>query len=108
MGAFAAPLAAENLDGWRAWIDELNGSRRTEFDDMNARHDVTDHRAYLQPMPDGKYFVVVVIDGPGGDSFMESAASSDNEFDKWFLGKAAEMHGFDLSAGLPPAPERIL
>jgi hypothetical protein len=59
-------------------------------------------------MPDGKYLVVVVIDGPGGDSFMESAAGSGNEFDAWFLGKAAEMHGSDLSAGPPPAPERIL
>jgi hypothetical protein len=108
MGAFAAPLAAGNLDAWRAWADEVNGPRRTEFDDMNARHNVTDHRAYLQPTPDGNYLVVIVLDGPGGDSFMESAARSDNEFDAWFLGKVAELHGFDLSAGVPPAPERVL
>ena len=108
MGAFAAPLPAGSLEAWRTWIDELKGSRKTEFDDMNARHNVTDHRAYLQPMPDGNYLAVVVIDGPGADSFMDGAAASDNEFDTWFLGKAAEMHGFDLSAGPHPAPERVL
>jgi hypothetical protein len=108
MGAFAAPLPAGNLDAWRAWIDELKGSRKSEFDDMNARHEITDHRVYLQPMPDGNYLVVVVIDGPGGDSFMQTAAASENGFDTWFLGKAAEVHGFDLSAGLPPPPERVL
>jgi hypothetical protein len=69
---------------------------------------VTDHRAYLQPTPDGNFLAVVVLDGPGGDAFMENAAASDNEFDRWFLGKAAELHGFDLSQGLPPAPERFL
>jgi hypothetical protein len=108
MGAFAAPLPAENFDAWRAWMDEVNGPRRAEFDDMNARHNVTEHRAYLQPTPDGNYLVVVVTDGPGGDSFMENAAGSDNEFDAWFLGKAAEFHGFDLSAGPPPMPERVV
>lgn len=108
MGAFAAPLPAENLGIWRAWIDEINGPRRAEFDDMNARHGVTDHRAYLQPTPDGNYLVVVVTDGPGGDAFMHAASTSDHEFDQWFLGTAARMHGFDLSEGLPPAPERAL
>ena len=34
---------------------------------MNARHGLTEHRAYLQPMPDGSFAVLVILEGPGGD-----------------------------------------
>ena len=106
MGAMAAPLPAANLAAWQSWADELTGPRKSEFDDMNKRHGVTDHRAYLQPKPDGDYLVIVVTDGPGGDTFMVSAASSSHEFDKWFLDKVGEVHGIDLTGSIPPAAER--
>jgi hypothetical protein len=109
MGAMAVPLPAGNVEGWRAWLAELQGPRKAEFEDMNARHGVTDHRAYLQPTPDGGNLVIVVTDGPGGDNFMGSMAASDNEFDRWFLGSVAEAHGVDMSAGgPPPGAERVL
>lgn len=106
MGAMAAPLPAANLAAWQSWADELTGSRKSDFDDMNKRHGVTDHRAYLQLSPDGNHVVIVLTDGPGADSFMANAAASDHEFDKWFLAKVGEVHGFDLSGPMPPAAER--
>jgi len=108
MGAFAAPLPAKNFDAWKGFIDDLTGPRRAEFDDMNARHNITEHRAYLQPTPDGNYLVVVVIDGPGGDQMMMNVGMSDHDFDKWFMGKVVEVHELDMSAGPPPTPERVL
>ena len=45
MPALAAPLAADKLDAWEAWVGELNGPRKAAFDDMNARHGLTEHRA---------------------------------------------------------------
>ncbi len=108
MAAMAAPLAADKLEAWEAWIVDLNGPRKAEFDDMNARHGVTDHRAYLQPMPDGDYLVLVVHEGPGGDEFLANAMSSDHEFDQWFVGAVADVHGIDPSGPMPPAAERRL
>ncbi len=108
MGAMAAPLPAANLEAWQAWMDELQGPRRAEFDDMNARHGVTDHRAYLQPTPDGNYLVLVLHDGPGADSFMAHAMTSDNEFDQWFMETVGKVHGVDPSGPMPPAAERRL
>jgi hypothetical protein len=107
MPAFAVPLAAEKLDSWESWIDELKGPRKAGFDDMNARLGLTRHEAYLQPAPDGNYLVVVVQDGPEGDSFTEKLLSSDDEFDRWFAATVADLHGID-PAGPPPAPTRYL
>lgn len=82
MPAMAVPLAAENLDTWEAWITELNGPRKAAFDDMNARHGLTEHRAYLQPTPDGNFLVLAVHEGPGAEGFLANAAASDDEFDQ--------------------------
>ena len=93
----AAPLPAEKLDDWEAWVGEITGPRKAEFDDMNARHGVTGHRAHLQPTPDGDYLVLVTADGPGSDGFTASVAFSDNEFDHWFVKTVADVHGMDPS-----------
>lgn len=69
---------------------------------MNTRHGLTEHRAYLQPMPDGNYLAIVVQEGPGANDFLPGMMASDNEFDQWFIGKVADIHG--ISPGQPPPP----
>jgi hypothetical protein len=34
--------------------------------------------------------------------------SSDHEFDRWFVGMVADLHGIDPAGPLPPAPTRYL
>jgi hypothetical protein len=108
MAGMVAPLAADKLDVWEAWIAELNGPRKAEFDDMNTRHGLTEHRAYLQPMPDGNYAVLVIHEGPGGDDFVADVMASDHEFDQWFVGSVTEIHGLDGSGPMPPMAQRKL
>jgi hypothetical protein len=108
MPAMAAPLAADKLDDWEAWIVELNGPKKAAFDDLNARHGLTEHRAYLQPTPDGNFLVLAVHEGPGSESFIASVAGSDHEFDQWFMSALADIHGIDPSAPLPPTAPRKL
>ena len=108
MPAMAAPLAADKLPAWESWVAELSGARKAEFDDMNARHGLTEHRAYLQPTPDGNYLVLAIHEGPGGDSFLPNLMQSDHEFDRWFAGAVADIHAIDTSAPLPPMAGRRL
>ena len=108
MGAMAAPLPAANLEAWQTWVDELKGPRKAEFDDMNSRHGLTDHRAYLQPAPDGNYLVLVVTEGSGADSFMANTMASDHEFDKWFMQSVGKIHDIDPSGPMPAPAERRL
>lgn len=104
----AAPLAAGKLDAWESWVAELGGARKAAFDDMNARHGLTEHRAYLQPLPDGNFLVLAVHEGPGADSFLGNLAQSGHEFDQWFLGTVAGLHDIDPSGPLPPMAGRRL
>jgi hypothetical protein len=41
-------------------------------------------------------------------SFLANAASSDEEFDRWFMGSVAEVHGMDTSGPMPPMATRKL
>jgi hypothetical protein len=108
MAVMAAPLAADKLAAWEGWVAELSGPRKAEFDDMNDRHGLTAHQAYLQPTPDGSYLVLVVHEGPGGDGYLAGMASSDHEFDRWFIAQVADLHAIDPSGPLPPSAERRL
>ena len=108
MAAMAAPLAADKLGEWEQWIAELTGPRKAELDDLNARHGLDEHRAYLQPQPDGSYLVLVIHEGPGADSFTASVMQSEHEFDRWFVEKVAEIHGFEPGGTPPPSAVRRL
>ena len=108
MPAMAAPLAADKLGSWEAWVAELSGPRQAAFEDMNARHGLTEHRAYLQPTPDGNFLVLVIHEGSGADGFIANVMSSDHEFDRWFAGSVADLHGMDTSGPMPPMAVRKL
>jgi hypothetical protein len=108
MPAIAVPLAADKLDVWEAWIGEMNGPSKAEFDDMNARHGLREHRAYLQAMPDVNFLVLAIHEGPGADGFIGNQMSSEHEFDQWFMKALAEIHGIDASGPAPPMAARKL
>ncbi len=108
MPAIAVPLAADRLDDWEAWIGELTGPRKAEFDEMNSRHGVTEHRAYLQPMPDGGYLVLAIHEGPGAEAFLANVMTSDHAFDRWFSETVADVHGLDTTGAPPPVAARRL
>jgi hypothetical protein len=108
MEAMAVPIKPDKLETWKAWCGELTGPRKAEFDDMNERLGLTTHAAYHQANPDGSDLAVVVIDGPGAETFLGKLATSDNEFDTWFRTSIEDIHPMDFSAPPPPMPTRAL
>jgi hypothetical protein len=108
MGAIAAPIQPGYLAAWEAFMAELNGPRRPEFNDMNRRFGVTDHRTWLQRTADGREMAIVVQDGPGALGFMGKLAASENLFDLWFCCSLEEAHGFDFDRLMLPLAEQRL
>ena len=105
MVAIAVPILPGKLEAWQAWIEEMNGSRKAELEEFNARYGLTRHRAFLQQNPDGSHVVIAITDGPGGDGFMGAVAASNHPFDVWFKEHVQEVHGLDFSGPMPPLPE---
>ncbi|MEX1046153.1 MAG: hypothetical protein WD757_06710 [Actinomycetota bacterium] len=108
MEAFAVPIKPGKTEAWKSWADEMTGPRKADFDDLNKRHGLTTHAAWLQQNPDGSHLVVVVIDGPGDREFLGKLATSEHETDAWFRSNVEDIHPMDFSAPPPPAPERRL
>jgi hypothetical protein len=108
MGAIAAPILPGQLDSWTKWMNDLNGSRKEDFRKFNARHGITQHRAWVQTGPDGSKMVIAVFDGPGGDTLMAEMATSVDPFDVDFREHVTASHGFDFTAPPPPPAELLL
>src|SRR3954470_2931094 len=108
MPAMAAPLASGKLDAWEAWSGELTCPRRAEFEAMNQRHGLTEHRAYLQPLPDGNYLVLVVVEGDAAAGFLPSVAQSDHDLDRSSTQSVVDLHEFEMSGPMPPMANRSI
>ena len=108
MGLILAPLSADKLATWQAFMTEMTGSRKAEFDAFNRRHKLTRHEAWLCETPGGT-FVCAIHEGPGAAEMMPNLARSTDAFDKWVVAKLGEIHGMDLSKPPPgKPPERKL
>ena len=108
MEAMAIPIKPDKVETWKSWCGELTGPRKAEFDDMNQRLGLTTHGAWHQANPDGSNLAVVVIDGPGAETFLGKMATSENAFDQWFRTSIEDIHPMDFSAPPPPMPTRQL
>jgi hypothetical protein len=108
MGLILAPIPAEKVATWTAFIDEVKGARKAEFEEFNRRHRLTRHEAWLCETPAGT-FTCAIHEGPGAAELMPSIAQSTNAFDKWFASKLSEIHGVDVSKPPPgKMPEQKL
>lgn len=108
MIAMAIPVLPDKIDTWRAWLAELSGPRKPEYEASNARHGLTAHHAWAQGTPDGGVIAVVVQDGPGAAGYIPAMMASSDPFDQWFIGTVMEVHGMDASTPPPPPAEQIL
>ncbi len=108
MPAIAVPLQSDQVESWKAWAGEATGSRSTEFDDFNHRMGLTSHRVWLAESPQGTQ-VIVLIEGPGADTYLRILSASEHPFDVWFREKISEFHGIDFSVEQPgPPPQNMI
>ncbi len=95
------PIAPGKTDDWRAWIAELNGPRFEEF--AQSRRSAGIHeRTFLQSTPMGDLVIATFEGNDPAASFGQLLQRTD-EFSRWFIAHATEVHGFDMTA-LPPGP----
>jgi hypothetical protein len=104
--AVAFPILPGKTAEWRAWMDELNGPRRAEFE-ASRRDAGVRERTFLQPTPMGDLVIVTIEGDEPGQSFGKLMNAQD-AFTTWFIERAKEIHGMDPSAVRSAPPSELV
>ena len=106
MFAMAFPILPGKTEGWKRFIDELNGARKSQFDESRRQLGVRE-RTFLQQTPMGD-LVVVTLEGDDPAGAFAKFAQGTDEFTTWFKEQVMDAHGVDLAAPPPgPMPELV-
>ncbi len=98
----AAPVQEGKADAARAFMHDLDGSRRDDYDRSEQRIGITKEVWFLAPTPGGELLVGYIESGDFESAFGQFVASRD-EFDLWFKERFADATGLDLND--PPQME---
>ncbi len=104
--AFAAPILPGKMEQWRQFISETQGPRYNDFKASRDRYGVHE-RSFLQQTPQGD-MVIVTLEGNDPVSAFQKMARDQDPFTRWFVQQVLEIHGFDLSKGLPGEPPQLI
>ncbi len=106
MMAVCFPIAPGQTDKWQAWMDEVGTARRDEFVASRRSAGVRE-RTFLQRTPMGD-LVIVTMEGDDPMSAFAQMMSADDDFTRWFIANANEVHGIDLSHPMAEAPSILV
>ncbi len=105
--AMSVPILAGKTEQWQRFAAELKGPRKTEFDTSRRALGIHE-RTFLQKTPQGD-FVIVTIEGKDPTAAFAAFGRGTDEFTKWFVDQAKQIHGMDLAAPQAgPLPELII
>lgn len=102
---FAVPVlpGKEELD--RQTLDEMEGSRREEYEDVLKEAGITRHAVWHEQTPDGT-LTLVYIEADSPDA-AERLTASDAPISRFFVERMQEVHGIDISQQPPPPVEKV-
>ena len=104
--AVAFPILPGKTAEWHTWMEELNGSRREEFVESRRRAGVHE-RTFLQSTPMGDLVIVTLEGDDPGEAFGQMMSTTD-AFMTWFIERAKEIHGVDLTMPMTGSPSELV
>lgn len=96
----AMPLLPGKTNEARAFLQQLDGSRRAEFDASERRIGITKELWYLAKLPAGDHLIAYMESANFGSALQGFVGSRDT-FDMWFKAQMQTITGVDLNN--PPA-----
>jgi hypothetical protein len=102
------PILPGKTDDARAFLRELEGPRKDEFDLSERRIGISKELWYLASLPGGDQLIGYMEAADFGQAVGQFSASQD-PFDLWFKKRMADVTGVDLN-NIPPgfAPPELL
>ena len=96
----ALPLLPGHAAKARAFLRQLDGSRREEFDRSERRIGISKELWYLAQLPSGEH-LIAYMEAANFNSALQAFVGSRDPFDMWFKEEMLAATGLDLNN--PPA-----
>ena len=93
--AIAIPILPGKTEQWRKFSNDLNTRYKKEFIESRKQLGVQE-RTFLQSTPQGD-LVLVTLEGKNPEKAFAEFGKGTDEFTKWFVAQAKEVHGMDLT-----------
>ena len=100
--AFAFPLRAGKTEEWRAWVREILGPRRSEYEAFSRRVGLRRQRAYLQHTPQGDQ-AIIYLEGEDLERTFQHLRTAQDPFTVWMRQRTQDLFGVDLTQTEPGA-----
>ncbi len=99
---FALPLLEGKSEDARAFFEELETQRKSDYAASEQRINITKEAWYIQQTPKGD-LLLAYIESPDFADALGKFSQSRDEFDEWFKRRVSEVTGVDLNDP-PPGP----
>ncbi len=105
--AMAIPILAGKTEQWKKFSKDLKTTHKKEFNESRKTLGVRE-RTFFQSTPMGDV-IIVTLEGKNPQAAFEKFGQGKDEFTKWFVSQAKEVHGIDLSQKLSGSlPELVV
>ena len=94
--AFAFPLRAGKTEAWRAWIREILGPRRSEYEAFSQKLGLGTQRWYLQHTPQGD-LAIIYLEGKDLERKFQHLRTAQDPLTVWIRQRAQDLFGVDLT-----------
>ena len=95
--AFSFPLKAGKTQEWRAWVKEMLGPRRNEYETFSRKLGLGTQRVYLQHIPQGDQ-AIIYLEGKNLHRTFQQLQISQDPFVVWLREKTRDFFdGVDLA-----------
>ena len=88
-------------------MQEIQGSRRNEYEGSRQRLGITREMVYLQQAP-RREIVIVQLEADDPEQVFSRLVASAFAFDRWLKRQILEIHGLDLSQSLPATSKELV
>lgn len=105
--SMAMPVKSGKSDKLRAFVDEVLGPRRSEFEASEKRIGITREGWYFQPTPMGD-LVIVWVEADDPMTSLGRFIQSQEPFDTWFKAEVLDITGVDLNTAPTVGPEVLM
>ena len=100
---FALPVLEDKTEDARAFFEELETQRKSDYAASEQRINISKESWHLQPTPRGD-LLLAYIESPDFANALSMFSHSQDAFDQWFKRHIAELTGVDLN---DPPPGRL-